>query len=170
MRIVDETGLPSRTGELWVAGPSVFPGYYRRDSPDAFREVDGLRYFRTGDTVEQADDGSVRILGRTSVDILKSGGYKLSAIELEELLRQHPSVAEVAVVGLPDEVWGQRVVACVIPAGTLDEEAVRGWVKERAAAYKVPKHVLCFAELPRNAMGKVVKPELARRAEALLRR
>lgn len=170
VRIVDEAGQPADAGELWVAGPSVFPGYFRRDSEGAFTLVDGQRYFRTGDTVERAADGTVRILGRTSVDILKSGGYKLSAIELEELLRGHPAIAEVAVVGIPDEVWGQRVIACAIPrpGHPFEEEAIRAWVKERAAAYKVPRHVLPFEALPRNAMGKVVKPELVRVVEARL--
>jgi malonyl-CoA/methylmalonyl-CoA synthetase len=109
----------------------------------------------------------VKILGRTSVDIIKSGGYKLSALELEEHLREHPWVSEVAVVGVPDEAWGERVVAAVVPSDALsgitsDEagEQLRAWLKQRIAAYKVPKQVLFRAALPRNAMGKVQKPAL----------
>ena len=166
VRVVGEDGQDADTGELWVAGESVFPGYWQREeeSRKAFTEHAGVRWFRTGDTVARGEGGALRILGRTSVDILKSGGYKLSALELEELMREHPAVAEAAVVGLPDEVWGERVVACVVArpgrAGELTEDAVRTWAKERVAAYKVPRHVLVFDALPRNAMGKVVKPQL----------
>jgi malonyl-CoA/methylmalonyl-CoA synthetase len=117
--------------------------------------------------VTREDDGSFKILGRTSVDILKSGGYKLSALEIEEVLREHPAIKEVAVIGVPDETWGDRVVACVIARdgreGECGAEAIRAFAKTRLAAYKVPKNVLVLHELPRNAVGKVVKPELARR-------
>jgi malonyl-CoA/methylmalonyl-CoA synthetase len=152
--------------ELWIAGPSVFAEYHQR--PEATREAfvveDGRRWFKTGDTVAYDADGYLRILGRTSVDILKSGGYKLSALEIEEVLREHHAVAEVAVVGLPDEAWGERVVACVVARpgreAECGEDALRGFAKERLAAYKVPKTVIGMKELPRNAVGKVVKPEL----------
>jgi len=157
-RVVDD--------ELWIAGPSVFPGYHGKPEATrgAFVVQDGTRWFRTGDTVSRDDDGYVRILGRTSVDILKSGGYKLSALEIEEVLREHPAVAEVAVVGLPDATWGERVVACVVPRPGQDDEctedALRGFCRERLAAYKVPRQVVRMRELPRNAVGKVIKPEL----------
>jgi malonyl-CoA/methylmalonyl-CoA synthetase len=155
--------------ELWIAGPSVFAGYHGK--PEATRESfvvrDGVRWFKTGDTVARDDDGYVRILGRTSVDILKSGGYKLSALEIEEVLREHPAVAEVAVVGVPDATWGDRVVACVVPRPGRDDEcggdALRDFAREKLAPYKVPRQVVLLAELPRNAVGKVVKPELTRR-------
>ncbi len=96
-------------------------------------------WFKTGDIAEREGDGAVRLLGRTSVDILKSGGYKLSALEIEEALRDNPAVAEVAVIGLPDEVWGDRVVAVIVPASTpgaaaeCATEALRAWAKERLA-------------------------------------
>ncbi|MBM4378348.1 MAG: AMP-binding protein [Deltaproteobacteria bacterium] len=166
LRVVDESGALAEVGELQVTGPCLFAGYHRRAEATAaaFAEAGGRRWFRTGDTVQRGEDGSVRILGRTSVDVLKSGGFKLSALELEELLREHPAVAEVAVVGLPDETWGDRVVACVVPrpgqAAACEEAALREWAKGRVATYKVPRQVLCFEELPRNALGKVVKPEL----------
>ena len=172
VRVVDEAGAEAEVGELQVSGPCVFAGYHRRPEATAaaFTEAGGERWFRTGDTVQRGEGGSVRILGRTSVDVLKSGGYKLSALELEELLREHPAVAEVAVVGLPDETWGDRVVACVVPrpgqAGACEESALREWAKGRVAAYKVPRQVLCFTELPRNALGKVVKPELVNAVRA----
>jgi malonyl-CoA/methylmalonyl-CoA synthetase len=164
-RVVDD--------ELWVAGPSVFAGYHGRPLADqeAFtRDEAGVRWFKTGDTVSVDADGYVRILGRTSVDILKSGGYKLSALEIEEALREHAAVAEVAVVGIPDATWGDRVVACVVARAGRDAEcgeaALRAFARERLAPYKVPKQVVLMTELPRNAVGKVVKPELVKRLAA----
>jgi malonyl-CoA/methylmalonyl-CoA synthetase len=168
-RILGDDGRDGDTGELWVAGPSVFARY--EDRPDATRDAfvdpDGERWFKTGDTVLRDADGYLKILGRTSVDILKSGGYKLSALEIEESLREHEAVAEVAVVGLPDALWGDRVVACVVPrTGREDdctEARLRAFAKERLASYKVPKQVVVMTELPRNAVGKVIKPELVKK-------
>lgn len=164
--IVDDRGAPVSCGqgELWVRGPSVFKAYLGR--PEATAEAFRDGWFRTGDVAERSDDGHYRLLGRTSVDILKSGGYKLSALEIEEALREHGAVAEVAVVGIPDEAWGERVVAVVVPApGREDEcrtEALRAWAKERLASYKVPREVIVVPALPRNPVGKVVKPDLVR--------
>ncbi len=151
-------------GELQVRGPSVFSGYFKRE--DATRAAFDDGWFRTGDTVAQTDDGYFKILGRTSVDILKSGGYKLSALEIEEVLREHPAVLEVAVIGVPDEAWGDRVVACIVARAGMEAscttELLRAFAKETLAAYKVPREVVCMAELPRNAVGKVLKPQLLR--------
>jgi malonyl-CoA/methylmalonyl-CoA synthetase len=146
-------------GEIDVRGPGVFGEYWNRpdETRDAFR--DG--WFRTGDVAVAPDDaaGAVRLLGRTSVDIIKTGGYKVSALEIEEVIRDHPSVADCAVVGTPDEEWGERVSASVeLRDGaslTLDE--LQSWTKARLAPYKVPKELHAVAALPRNAMGKVVK-------------
>ena len=106
------------------------------------------------------DRGSYRILGRESVDILKSGGEKISALEIEEVLRTHPTVADVAVVGVPDPEWGDRVCAAVVatPGQQANPEEIRTFAKSRLAPYKVPKEVLVVDDLPRNAMGKVMKP------------
>jgi len=166
-RLVDEAGndLATGTGELWIRGPSVFKGYLNREqaTKEAFAEGN---WFRTGDVAEISPDGYVRLLGRTSVDILKSGGYKLSALEIEEALRENSAVAEVAVVGLPDETWGERVVAVIVPApGRADEcagDVLRAWAKERMAPYKIPRDVFVVESLPRNALGKVVKPEVVK--------
>lgn len=167
-RIVAD-GVDAETGELWIRGPSVFAGYHQREDETRSAFVPdpagGAPWFRTGDTVtrESSIEGApFKILGRTSVDILKSGGYKLSALEIEEVLREHPCVAEVAVVGIADEAWGERVVACVVrrAAKDVDAPALRAFARERLAAYKVPKDVLFFEELPKNALGKVVKPTL----------
>lgn len=174
-RIVGEDGEEADVGELWIRGPSVFAGYHRREEETAKAFVPdpggGPPWFRTGDTV--AREGSLegapfKILGRTSVDILKSGGYKLSALEIEEVLRTHPAVGEVAVVGVPDEAWGDRVVACVVRrAGQgCDADGLRAHVRASLAPYKVPKDVIFLEELPKNALGKVVKPDLVRRISA----
>jgi malonyl-CoA/methylmalonyl-CoA synthetase len=172
-RIVADDGRDAETGELWIRGPSVFLGYHRRED-ETRKAFAGDGWFRTGDTVTRdasaarggsEDGGPFRILGRTSVDILKSGGYKLSALEIEEVLRDHPSVGEVAVVGVPDEAWGDRVVACVVRRAGPDVEpcdgaALRAFARERLAAYKVPKDVIFLGELPKNALGKTMKPVL----------
>lgn len=170
-RLVDDAGCDTERGpgELLVRGPSVFAGYWRRSDATAAAFVEGGPadgWFRTGDVVERAPDGFMRVLGRTSVDILKSGGYKLSALEIEEALRENASIAEVAVVGLPDATWGDRVVAVVVPVrgqeAACETESLRAWAKERLAPYKVPREVVRVDALPRNAMGKVVKPELVK--------
>jgi len=163
------------SGEIQVRGPMVFSEYWGRPDDTAASFKDG--WFRTGDEAV-LEEGYYRILGRRSVDILKSGGYKISAVEIEEVLRSHPAVQDCAVVGLPCEEWGERVAAAVvtepgasllpdpIPAGQegLEEErskAVKsildGWSRERLAPYKVPRAWLCVDELPRNAMGKIQK-------------
>jgi malonyl-CoA/methylmalonyl-CoA synthetase len=163
-RLIDDGGQDSETGpgELWVRGPSVFGAYWGRAEVTAAAFTDG--WFRTGDVAERSPEGYVKLLGRTSVDILKSGGYKLSALEIEEALRESPAVAEVAVVGIPDSTWGDRVVAVVVPrAGRAAEctaEPLRAWLKDRLAPYKVPREVIVVPALPRNAVGKVVKPDL----------
>jgi malonyl-CoA/methylmalonyl-CoA synthetase len=166
-RVVGDDGRDASTGELWVSGPSVFSGYFEREDAThaAFIDEGPVRWFKTGDTCAVEPDGYVRILGRTSVDILKSGGYKLSALEIEEVLREHPAVLDVAVVGLPDEEWGDRVVACVVlrEDHALEAAGLRAFAKERLASYKVPKTVVFVQDLPRNAVGKVTKPELVRR-------
>jgi malonyl-CoA/methylmalonyl-CoA synthetase len=166
MRIVGDDGRDADSGELWIAGPCVFVGYSGRAEAtrDAFVDHAGVRWFKTGDTVAREADGYIKILGRTSVDILKSGGYKLSALEIEEVLREHAAVGEVAVVGMPDELWGERVIACVVPRtgheAACTEDTLRAFAKEKLAPYKVPKQLVVMTDLPRNAVGKVMKPAL----------
>jgi len=163
VRLVDGQGVPAapgEPGELEVRGPGVFAEYWHRPDETAAAFRDG--WFRTGD-VAVRDGGEYRLLGRKSVDFIKTGGYKVSALEIEELLRSHPAIAECAVVGVEDPEWGQRVaVAVELRAGhTLTPAALQRWVGERLAPYKVPRSLLVMARLPRNAMGKVTKPELA---------
>jgi malonyl-CoA/methylmalonyl-CoA synthetase len=171
LRIVAESGndaAEGEPGEIWIKGPSVFSAY--DGNAAATRDAFSNGWFRSGDTATFLPGGYVKILGRTSVDILKSGGYKLSALEIEEVLREHEAVADVAVVGLPDETWGEMAVAAVMlrPGHALDEETLRAWAKQRIASYKVPKRVVVFGELPRNPIGKVVKPELVKLLETRL--
>jgi len=161
VRLVDESGTTVAdgvSGEIQVRGPGVFGEYWRRPeaTADAFTP-DG--WFRTGDRAVVAD-GAYRILGRESVDILKTGGEKVSALEIEDVLRTHPGVADCAVVGVPDPDWGERVCAAVVPAAGAAPTPgeIRAFAKERLAPWKVPKDVRVVAELPRNAMGKVTKP------------
>ncbi len=162
IQLVSESGdpaPPATPGEIEVRGPNVFAEYWRRleATRDAFR--DG--WFRTGDTAI-IEDGVYRILGRTSIDILKTGGHKVSALEIEEALRQHLAIAECAVVGIPDTEWGERIAAAVVlnNGATLDLHSLRAWAREFIAAHKLPSRLLVLEALPRNAMGKVVKPQV----------
>jgi len=165
VRLVDDHGREPNAGEpgkLELQSAGMFAEYWGK--PEATAESftqDG--WFKTGD-VAQLERGSYRILGRESVDILKSGGYKLSALEIEATLRDHPAIRECAVVGVPDAVWGQRVAAVVTlePGAALDLDTLREWTKQRLAPYKVPTLLRTLAELPKNAMGKVQKPDLVR--------
>jgi malonyl-CoA/methylmalonyl-CoA synthetase len=164
VRLVDDAGHtvgPGTPGEIEVRGPTVFQEYWRRpqDTLAAFR--DG--WFRTGD-VGIVEGGAWRLLGRTSIDIIKTGGYKVSALEVEAVLREHPAIAECAVVGVEDPEWGERICAAVelMPGTELSLEALQSWTRPRLAPYKIPRALLCLDALPRNPMGKVVKSALIR--------
>lgn len=163
-RLVGEDGAPvpsdgETVGELQVAGPTLFSGYLNR--PDADAEAwtaDG--WFRTGDVAVIGPDGFHRIVGRASVDLIKSGGYRIGAGEVEAALRDHPAVADAAVVGAPDEDLGQAVVAYVIADGPVTGDQLTAFVAERLSVHKRPRRVVLVPELPRNAMGKVLKKQL----------
>ncbi len=144
-------------GEIHVRGSTVFLEYWNR--PESTRAAFRDDWFRTGD-IAVIDDGYYRILGRSSVDIIKTGGYKVSALEIEEALRAHPAVKDCAVVGIEDAEWGERVSAAVVPTSATSSdsaESLKTWLADRIAPYKVPRRWLFVAELPRNAMGKVTK-------------
>jgi len=162
VRLLDEAGRPvpdGTPGQIEVRGPQVFLEYWER--PEETRQAFHQGWFQTGD-IAVREDGYYRILGRSSVDIIKCSGYKVSALEIEDELRLHPGVRDCAVVGVPDLDLGERVCAAVIrrEGEALEPEALRTWAKERLAPYKVPKQVLLVPDLPRNAMGKVTKPEV----------
>ncbi len=160
VRLVDASGRPvaeGEPGEIEVRGANVFRRYWRR--PEATREAFRDGWFTTGD-MAVAEDGVYRILGRQSIDIIKCGGEKISALEIETVLLAHPRIDECAVVGVEDPEWGQRVAAALVltDSGDLDLDALRAWADGRLARYKVPSRVRCVDSLPRNAMGKVTKP------------
>ncbi len=162
-RIVDDEGtvlsIPA-SGHLQVRGPSVFREYWNRPEQTAEAFDDG--WFMTGDVVSVDASGVHRILGRDSVDIIKTGGEKVSALEIEDILREHDAISECAVVGIPDPEWGERVAAAVVtaPGASLDLDALRDWARPRMAPFKMPTLLRSVDALPRNAMGKVVKPEV----------
>lgn len=151
----------NESGELLVRGPNVFKEYWRKPKATlAEFTYDG--WFRTGDTAVYRE-GSYKIMGRTSVDIIKSGGFKISALDAERQLLTHPDIKDVAVVGVPDLTWGQKVAAVVVWCGQeeLDPVALREWGRERMPHYMVPSEVIQVEEsLPRNNMGKVNKKQL----------
>ncbi|HAS40357.1 MAG TPA: long-chain fatty acid--CoA ligase [Microscillaceae bacterium] len=154
---------PDDMGEIRVKSPSVFLEYWGK--PDITRDsfVDG--WFCTGDIAVRDNDGYYRILGRNSVDIIKSGGYKISALEIEEVLRKHPNIKEAAVVGIPNEKWGEMVAAAIVTKPHnhfIGLETLRDWASEYLAKYKLPNEVMMLKDLPRNAMGKVTKPALVK--------
>ena len=163
MQLVGERGElvpPGTPGEIEVRGPSVFKEYWGK--PEATRDAFRDGWFRTGDTAV-VENGVYRILGRTNIDIIKTGGHKVSALEIEEALREHPAIVECAVVGVPDLEWGERVAAAVVlnDGDTLDLTSLRTWARELLAAHKLPSRLLVLDALPRNAMGKVMKPGVA---------
>jgi malonyl-CoA/methylmalonyl-CoA synthetase len=160
VRICDENDRETdgQPGEIQIKGPAVFREYWGK--PEATRKsftTDG--WFKTGD-IAVVEDGYYRILGRDSVDIIKSGGYKISALEIEEILRTHPEVKDCAVVGIPNEEWGELVAAAVIADPDIDVKELNAWMREKMPAYKTPRQYKVLSDLPRNAMGKVTKNEL----------
>jgi len=157
-KLVDKDDVP---GEIRVRGDNVFLEYWNNPQATAESFADG--WFRTGD-VAVREKGYYRIMGRQSVDIIKSGGYKLSALEIEGTLLTHEKIAECAVVGMDDETWGEAVTAFVAlkPGQTLSLPELKTWCESRMSPYKIPKSLRLLQSLPRNAMGKVVKPDLKR--------
>ena len=162
-RLVDDDGAPAphdgeTIGRLQVQTPTIFDGYLNR--PDATAEAfDADGWYRTGDAAVIDGDGMHRIVGRESVDLIKTGGYRVGAGEVETALLGHPGVAEAAVVGLPDDDLGQRIVAFVV--GDAEPDALITYVAEQLSVHKRPREVRVVDSLPRNAMGKVLKKELA---------
>ena len=164
IQCADENGrrVPSgASGEIEVRGPAVFKEYWKR--PDATRSAFRKDWFRTGD-VAVIENSCYKILGRKDVDIIKTGGYKVSALEIEETLREHAAIEDCAAVGVDDSEWGEVVSVGVTLRGQkeMNYESLRRWAKDRLAFYKVPKQMLVLEELPRNSMGKVQKQTLVR--------
>jgi fatty acid CoA ligase FadD36 len=163
-RLLDDNGGPvphdgETVGKLQVRGPMMFDGYLNRPeaTAEAF-EPDG--WYRTGDVAVVDSEGMHRIVGRESVDLIKSGGYRVGAGEIETSLLGHPGVQEAAVVGLPDEDLGQRIVAFVVGSSELKADELINYVAQELSVHKRPREVRIVDALPRNAMGKVLKKQL----------
>ncbi|MGW7070524.1 acyl-CoA synthetase [Streptomyces sp. NPDC054855] len=166
LRLVDESGAETsdrqEVGEIEVRGPNLFTEYLNRpDATAAAFTADG--WFRTGDMAVRDDDGYVRIVGRKAIDLIKSGGYKIGAGEIENALLEHPGVREAAVTGEPDDDLGERIVAWIVPTDP-DQPPTAADLADHVAAqlapHKRPRTVRYLSELPRNDMGKIMKRSL----------
>ncbi len=171
LRLVDEQGTEitssaddaggddETVGEIQVRGPNLFTEYLNRPDATADAFTDG--WFRTGDVATRAPDGYVRIVGRKATDIIKSAGYRIGAGEIENVLLEHPAVAEVAVTGEADPDLGERIVAWVVPNGDVPAEAeLIEHVGAALTAHKRPRAVRFVEALPRNELGKIMKKVL----------
>ncbi|MFJ8695809.1 acyl-CoA synthetase [Streptomyces roseolilacinus] len=167
LRLVRDDGTPltaydgETIGEVQVHGPNLFTGYLNR--PDATAAAFDGEWFRTGDMAVRDPDGSLRLVGRRATDLIKSGGFKIGAGEIENVLLAHPGVREAAVAGEPDADLGERVVAWVVPADPAappPAEELADHVAAQLAPHKRPRAVRYLEELPRNDMGKVMKRAL----------
>jgi acyl-CoA synthetase (AMP-forming)/AMP-acid ligase II len=166
LRVVDENDrdVPvGEVGEVVYRGPGVLKEYYR--DPEATADAFRNGWFHSGDLVRQDEDGYIFIVDRKK-DIIISGGENISSAEVEDVLFSHPKVLEAAVIGVPDERWGEGVKAYVVlqPGETLTAEEVIEHCRERLAGFKKPRHVEFVTELPRTATGKVKKYELRERS------
>lgn len=162
-QVRDEDGavLPAgAAGELWLRGSLVTTGYSHDDEATRAAIVEG--WFDTGDIARMDADGYVTILDR-SKDMINRGGTKIFSAEVEELLRRHPCIDDAAVVGVPDALAGEAVVAFVVACAPITAAEVRGWVREQLADYAAPKVVELVEALPRNAVGKTDKQALRAR-------
>lgn len=167
LRLVDEAGAEITTydgdtvGEIQVRGPNLFTEYLNR--PDATEAAFDDGWFRTGDMAIRDPDGYVRIVGRKATDLIKSGGYKIGAGEIENVLLEHPGVREAAVTGEPDEDLGERIVAWIVPVqadAPPSAEELAAHVAAQLASHKRPRTVRYLQALPRNDMGKIMKRSL----------
>ncbi|XP_063696447.1 malonate--CoA ligase ACSF3, mitochondrial [Culicoides brevitarsis] len=152
------------SGDLYIRGPTVFAEYWNKPEETKKEFIDG--WFKTGDTAGY-ENGYFKILGRSSVDIIKTGGFKLSALEIESKLLEHPKILDVAVVPLPDETWGSKVAALIVlrnPDDTLDMNEFKEWGSSKLPSYAFPTVIKITNNLPKNAMGKVNKRDLIKEA------
>jgi malonyl-CoA/methylmalonyl-CoA synthetase len=167
LRLVDDQRRPVAAGpdvlgEVAVRGPNVFAGYLNRpDATAAALDADG--WFYTGDIAALTELGEVKIVGRRATDLIKTGGYKVGAGEVEAALLEHPAVREAAVIGVPDDDLGERIVAFVVaaPGAAPSAGELADHVAKLLAPHKRPRSVRLVQALPRNAMGKVLKKQLA---------
>jgi malonyl-CoA/methylmalonyl-CoA synthetase len=155
----NQTITNDQPGEIQVKGDNVFKEYWQNEKATAETfTVDG--WFKTGD-VAVLEQGFYKILGRSSIDIIKSGGYKISALEIEEILRTYPNIIDCSVVGIANEEWGELVTAVlIVDDNLLDTSQLDTWIKQKLPPYKIPRKYIFVEEFPKNAMGKVLKNEL----------
>jgi malonyl-CoA/methylmalonyl-CoA synthetase len=166
VRLVDDNGHElegsdgETMGDVVVRGPNLFSAYLNR--PEATAEALREGWFHTGDLAARDPDGYWRIVGRRATDLIKTGGYKVGAGEVEVALLDHPRVLEAAVTGEPDPDLGERIIAWVVPDGRRDslEQELTAHVAGELAPHKRPREVRFLDELPRNALGKVIKQQL----------
>ncbi|MCH2043422.1 MAG: acyl-CoA synthetase [Saprospiraceae bacterium] len=158
-KVVEEDG---KSGEIQIKGPNVFLEYWEKPevTQSSFTED---AWFKTGD-IAYANEGYYKIMGRNSVDIIKSGGYKISALEIEDVLRRHQQIKDCAVVGIPNIEWGELIAVSLVLTDplqkTLDFDALKAWLLTQIPAYKLPRKYIIQEDLPRNTIGKVTKPKL----------
>jgi malonyl-CoA/methylmalonyl-CoA synthetase len=168
VQLVDESGAvidatdDETIGEVAVRGPNLFTGYLNR--PDATEAAMRDGWFMTGDMATRNESGSIKLVGRKSTDMIKSGGYRIGAGEIEGALLEHPAVAEVAVAAKPDEDLGERIVAWVVleDGQSAEPDELSNHVATLLTKHKRPREVHFVDALPRNAMGKVMKRELGK--------
>jgi len=162
IKLEDENGNEiteeGEIGQILLKGPQVFKGYQNLPEKTEAAFKDG--WFLTGD-VAIKEDGYYRLLGRDSIDIIKSGGYKISALEIEDVLLRNPNIKECAVVGIIDDKWGEIVAtAVVVNQEIIQTEEIQGWCSSYLSDYKIPRKVIVMKNLPKNSMGKVKKSDL----------
>lgn len=168
VQLFDEEDRPIREeatpGEIRVKGDGVLEEYWNDEKATRESFTDG--WFCSGD-IAVIEDGYYRIMGRSSIDIIKSGGYKLSALEIESVLLTHEDINEAAVIGVEDRTWGEAVAAVITlrDGAHLDLADLKQWCRSRMSPYKIPKKIKVLNALPRNPMGKIAKPALARLLE-----
>jgi acyl-CoA synthetase (AMP-forming)/AMP-acid ligase II len=150
---------PGERGEIVVRSSLVMAGYYK--NPQATAEASKFGWHHTGDIGYLDSDNFLYIVDRAK-DMIITGGFNVYSAEVEQALMRHPAIQDCAVVGLPDEKWGERVTAVIQlhPGRSADPEEVRAFVKERIGSVKAPKQVEVWPDLPRSKVGKILKPDI----------
>ena len=161
-------------GELLVSSTSMFDRYLHKPEATAkefyAHPETGEKWFMTGDCAQKSSDGVYQIKGRLSADIIKKGGYKISALDIESVLLTHPSIEEVCVLGLPDEKYGDEIAALVVANASKDQltqEELVEFSREKMSSYKVPRIWKLLDSIPRNQMGKINKKQVRKDFDTL---
>ena len=163
MKVVDDDGKklgPHEVGEILARGPRVMSGYWK-DEEKTKKTIDKDGWVHTGDVGYVDEDGYYFLAGRSS-DMIIRAGENISPEELENVIREHPGVEDVAVIGVPDETWGEEPRAVVIPkkGAQVTEEDIMEYARKNLASFKRPRTVVFVDDLPRNPMGKLVKKQI----------